>query len=72
MLILSRKVGESLVIGENPTITATIISIQGNQVKIGVSAPKNISVDREEIREMKNQLLTEKLSHLEVEEKALA
>lgn len=56
MLILSRKIGESLVIGENPSITATVISIQGTQVKIGIAAPKNVPVDREEIRRMKKEL----------------
>jgi carbon storage regulator len=60
MLILSRRVGESLVIGENPTITATVINIQGNQVKLGITAPKEVSVDREEIRRMKKSLARRK------------
>ena len=45
MLILTRKVGESLLIGDNVSIT--VLSVRGNQVKIGVDAPKDVSVHRE-------------------------
>lgn len=47
MLILTRKIGESLLIGDNVEIT--VLSIRGGQVKLGVKAPKEISVHREEI-----------------------
>ncbi len=47
MLILTRRTGESLQIGDD--IKATILGINGSQVKIGVEAPKNIDVHREEI-----------------------
>jgi len=47
MLILTRKVGESLVIGDDVSIT--LLGIKGNQVRIGVDAPKSVSVHREEI-----------------------
>jgi carbon storage regulator len=47
MLILSRRLNEKLVIGEN--ITITLLGIQGNQARIGIDAPKDISVHREEI-----------------------
>ena len=48
-LILSRRVGETLVIGDE--ITVTVLGIKGNQVRIGVNAPKDVSVHREEIYE---------------------
>ena len=47
MLILTRRVGESLIIGDNVDIT--VLGIRGNQVRIGINAPKDVSVHREEI-----------------------
>ncbi|AKC32429.1 carbon storage regulator CsrA [Candidatus Pantoea carbekii] len=47
MLILTRRVGETLVIGDE--VTVTVLGVKGNQVRIGVSAPKKVSVHREEI-----------------------
>lgn len=47
MLILTRKVGETLMIGDE--IEVTILSLKGNQVRIGVNAPKDVPVHREEI-----------------------
>ena len=47
MLILTRRVGESLVIGDE--INVTVLGIKGNQVRIGVNAPRDVSVHREEI-----------------------
>ncbi len=47
MLILTRRVGESLMIGEDVTIT--VLGVKGNQVRIGVKAPKEVAVHREEI-----------------------
>ena len=47
MLILTRRVGESLMIGDQ--VNVTVLGIKGNQVRIGVNAPKDVAVHREEI-----------------------
>lgn len=47
MLILTRRVGETLMVGDD--VTVTVLGVKGNQVRIGVNAPKDVSVHREEI-----------------------
>jgi carbon storage regulator len=49
MPILTRKVGEAVVIGDD--VTVTIVGVRANQVRIGISAPKNVAVHRKEIYE---------------------
>ena len=60
MLILTRKSGESLMIGED--ISVTVLGVKGNQVRIGINAPKDIAVHREEIFD-KIQEDTEEIGH---------
>lgn len=52
MLILTRRTGETVCIGNNMRVT--VLGVKGNQVRIGIEAPKEIAVDREEIRERKD------------------
>lgn len=49
MLILTRRVGESVMIGEEVSIT--VLGVKGNQVRLGINAPKSVAVHREEIYE---------------------
>ena len=47
MLILTRRISEKLIIGEN--VTVTILSVKGNHVRIGIDAPRDVKINREEI-----------------------
>lgn len=49
MLILTRRVGETLMVGDE--VTVTVLGVKGNQVRLGVNAPKEVAVHREEIYE---------------------
>jgi len=52
MLILTRRIGESIMIGDD--ITVTVLNIDGGHIRLGVDAPKDVAVDREEIRTKKD------------------
>lgn len=47
MLILTRRIGETVMIGDN--VSVTVLGVKGNQVRLGVNAPKEVEVHREEI-----------------------
>ena len=49
MLILTRRVGETVVIGED--VSVTVLGVKGNQIRLGINAPKDVSVHRQEIYE---------------------
>jgi carbon storage regulator len=49
MLVLTRRVGESVIIGDDVVIT--VLGVKGNQIRVGINAPKNVAVHREEIYE---------------------
>ena len=53
MLILTRKIHEVLCIGDN--VTVTVLGIKGNQVQLGINAPRDVSVDRKEIYDRKQE-----------------
>ena len=65
MLILTRRVGEKLIIGEN--VTVTVLGVRGNQIRIGIDAPRDVQVNREEVyqRILKERVLKEReeISH---------
>ena len=49
MLILTRRVGETLIIGDS--VTVTVLGVKGNQIQVGITAPQDVAVHREEIYE---------------------
>ena len=61
MLILTRRVGETVMIGDDVTIT--VLGVKGNQVRVGINAPKHVAVHREEIYErIKREQQTEEVA----------
>jgi carbon storage regulator len=64
MLILTRRAGEKLMIGEN--VVVTVIAVNGNQVRVGVDAPKDVAVHREEIHNRIKQEAADKKLEMEL------
>ncbi len=62
MLILTRRVGETVMIGDE--VTVTVLRVKGNQVRLGVNAPKSVSVQREEIFHRIKREETESVQHI--------
>ncbi len=63
MLILTRRIGETLMIGDDVSIT--VLGVKGNQVRIGIDAPKDVPVHREEIYERINNEKSENSSEVD-------
>ncbi len=59
MLILTRRLGETVMIGDD--VTVTILGVKGNQVRVGINAPKQVAVHREEVYQ---RIHAEKLTHV--------
>ncbi len=57
MLVLSRKAGEAILIGD--AIRITLVAVRGNTVRLGIAAPKEVAVDRQEVHERRMQSASE-------------
>ncbi len=64
MLILTRRIGETLMVGDE--VSVTVLGVNGNQVRIGVNAPKEVSVHRAEIYQRIQEEKLGKLAHIKI------
>jgi carbon storage regulator len=62
MLVLTRKAGERLIIGDN--IALTVVSVRNGQVRLGIEAPREIPVHRQEVLTASNEVANERRDHL--------
>ena len=72
MLVLTRRQQESVIIGENGEIKITVLRINGNQVKIGIDAPKELPINREEIYERINAADQDNITLLDTADREVA
>ena len=59
MLVLTRKIGERIIVGDNPKVVVSVLGVKGGQIKLGIEAPAQVAVHREEIYNLINNIPAE-------------